>query len=62
MENRKFYYSSGDADFMKNVPVERRYRPLTVPTLSAPRGLGLTHKPGHRTWTNPTYNRSNKNA
>lgn len=59
MENRKFYYSSGDANVIKS---DRRWRPLTVPTLSAPRGLGLTHKPGHRTWTNPTYNRSNKNA
>ena len=37
-------------------------RPLTVPTLSAPRGLGVNYKPGHRTWTNPTYPRSNKNA
>lgn len=59
MENSKFFYASGDANVIKS---DRRWRPLTVPTLSAPRGLGLTHKPGHRTWTNPTYNRSNKNA
>lgn len=57
MENSKFFHASGDANVIKS---DRRWRPLTVPTLSAPRGLGLTHKPGHRTWTNPTYNRSIK--